>query len=1105
MASDVNDIITVKQLLNNSIVDIHNNYIKNILGKTIKDCNLLYTQVCYLIKLFLLYDYETNKGIYNDYVFNELFIRNCFKLVKTGKINKLTNFDDENNIINRLEKFYNNYNSNHDNKIKFIKPDDVSSITHITDALSRDIQTNITNNIILNYDKYIKEYININLRLEFKNIDTKEINKIYNDILNNTCSNLNYLSWINKHKKFIIPDFIKNINIIDFKDGINNHYKIFVKFINKYVIDNQKLKDLIFLNNDNKKIITKQIIEYLINDDIDVKIDNYNDWINENKNFIINEFNKSNSFDLDKELEKNPYKFIPYMLNINLNLELNKSKKNYQIIPLRTNLTPKFIPISIDSLVDILDSKYLLDKIKNYYHNDNKKGLILFETYFKFDSKYIKNILKKGYIFSGLIYTNGHQINYIFNSKAYENNKQNFHSKGKEDRKYIKDITKDMSEQQKEEFINKHNQNKDIIKKQKLELSKEKSNIKKQQEKNNLNKILKNIDIKLIELKNNYETNLLKIEEEHYRNLKIEFDKIDKTNETSKKLMNDILEKLNIIFVSDNIYLKHEYDRNYLTLISDYNNEIDIKYNDIVKRQNENENLIKELKNKILKTKNELNAIKKEKLKKSNHINKEYKNNTNNMNLQINNNKQNKKILNRLIDKIRTKTTLLDYETINNKSLTIEHIIKITNSLIKLIQKIYEMKISRSFNNYIDGIGELEIYLLKNSTYVIKETIFTSLKYLSLDISETNEKINLIKLLDCRLNKINKISTIEKEDKNKNKYNDKVKQLNIYSSDLNKLMVIKKKIENEMIYIFRERKNEIIKVDNMSLKTLKILDKMNWVLIDPGMNSLLTMMSKDGKINMSYSKCEYLNKTKRKETLKKIEKIKKEKIIKIENELTKEQTRLKTSNTYKTFNKYFTLKMKIHFELVSLYNEPRLNKLKWYSFINEKRSETDLVNKIKSKFGNDAVLIIGDWSMNKKGVKSISTPNKKFERVLNKNFLMLKINEFRTSIIDNKSELKCENLILKEINYKNMNIKSVYSLEKLKSKNKEKYEKVISNKKIHKILTCKTSEKSMKYINRDKNAVKNMLKIVLSYIKTNKKPKTFVLGTKICNDIQHII
>ena len=67
-------------------------------------------------------------------------------------------------------------------------------------------------------------------------------------------------------------------------------------------------------------------------------------------------------------------------------------------------------------------------------------------------------------------------------------------------------------------------------------------------------------------------------------------------------------------------------------------------------------------------------------------------------------------------------------------------------------------------------------------------------------------------------------------------------------------------------------------------------------------------------------------------------------------------------------------------------------------------------------------------------------------------------------------------------------------IEKLKSKNEEKYKKATLNKKIHKILTCKTSEKLMKYMNRDKNAVKNMLKIVLSYITNNKKPKTFVFG-----------
>ena len=89
--------------------------------------------------------------------------------------------------------------------------------------------------------------------------------------------------------------------------------------------------------------------------------------------------------------------------------------------------------------------------------------------------------------------------------------------------------------------------------------------------------------------------------------------------------------------------------------------------------------------------------------------------------------------------------------------------------------------------------------------------------------------------------------------------------------------------------------------------------------------------------------------------------------------------------------------MEIHNELVKLYNDVKLNKLKWMMFINEKRSEKMLVNDIKKKFGDNITLILGNWSMNKKGIKSISTPNKKFKKVLEKNFITLKINEFRTS------------------------------------------------------------------------------------------------------------
>ena len=54
------------------------------------------------------------------------------------------------------------------------------------------------------------------------------------------------------------------------------------------------------------------------------------------------------------------------------------------------------------------------------------------------------------------------------------------------------------------------------------------------------------------------------------------------------------------------------------------------------------------------------------------------------------------------------------------------------------------------------------------------------------------------------------------------------------------------------------------------------------------------------------------------------------------------------------------------------------------------------------------------------------------------------------------------------MDYKKMSIKEIYSLENIKEKNPDKYKKLMKDKKIHKILTCKTSIKSMKYIKRHK-------------------------------------
>ena len=90
----------------------------------------------------LLHDYEINKNKFNDYTFNEKFINNCFRLIKTVKINDIELSDTNHTLIYRVFKFYNQYNSDDNGKIKFIKPDNVSSITNITKELSKDIQTN---------------------------------------------------------------------------------------------------------------------------------------------------------------------------------------------------------------------------------------------------------------------------------------------------------------------------------------------------------------------------------------------------------------------------------------------------------------------------------------------------------------------------------------------------------------------------------------------------------------------------------------------------------------------------------------------------------------------------------------------------------------------------------------------------------------------------------------------------------------------------------------------------------------------------------------------------------------------------------------------------
>ncbi len=138
-------------------------------------------------------------------------------------------------------------------------------------------------------------------------------------------------------------------------------------------------------------------------------------------------------------------------------------------------------------------------------------------------------------------------------------------------------------------------------------------------------------------------------------------------------------------------------------------------------------------------------------------------------------------------------------------------------------------------------------------------------------------------------------------------------------------------------------------------------------------------------------------------------------------------------------------------------------------FINTKRSEQKLINKIKEKYTvenkdksiENPLIVIGNWCISYQMRNMISSPCIGLKRLLNKNFKMLTMDEFRTSCLNYKNEERVENM-----------------------KDKE-------GKKIHSVLILKEKEKVIGCINRDRNAVYNYKKVFESYTTTGKRPLRF--------------
>ena len=404
-----------------------------------------------------------------------------------------------------------------------------------------------------------------------------------------------------------------------------------------------------------------------------------------------------------------------------------------------------------------------------------------------------------------------------------------------------------------------------------------------------------------------------------------------------------------------------------------------------------------------------------------------------------------------------------------------------TNALLEL----FEDKVSDAFKNteIQKAIIWTKIFKLNHSikNYVFDYTIITdgyatALRFLNQDYVEiVKDKNN--KMKKCKAIVNNRLKGLNKEDKIKEKAiikKEKELIINNKKDEQKKLRAEEKAKTIKDTTNIKSVKEKIIK--NTSKDEFPYIDDVNkdelqgkHIFIDPGKRSLLTMVDDNNKF-VNYTNREHMSRTKRLIYSKKLNTYKDTLGINtFENTLSDFNSK---SCIVEDFKKYINKKLEVNDKVKELYNNNKFRQYKWYSFINKKRAEDNLLNKIEKEYSKEHIIIIGDWSIGKQMNNFISTPNITLKRKLKERFKVYNIDEFRTSCLNYKTENRCENLILPS-------------------------NKTGKNYKMHSILTYKMENNRLGCINRDKNGCYNIKKLFYSYINLGVIPEVYRRGYKI--------
>ena len=375
-------------------------------------------------------------------------------------------------------------------------------------------------------------------------------------------------------------------------------------------------------------------------------------------------------------------------------------------------------------------------------------------------------------------------------------------------------------------------------------------------------------------------------------------------------------------------------------------------------------------------------------------------------------------------------------------------------------KSVIELLVDKGKKEYLDNIEVNKEFLWDkffNITQKIKDYKFdntiitdgyaTSLRFIHNDYIE-GEKIKKEKMKKGRKD----AKEMTEEYKEKKKLDKKI--LQDEKKELNKL---KQKDKPKKI----EKIQEFPYIDDVE----KVDLEGKHIFIDPGKRSLFTMMNDDGRF-YSYTNKQRVNETKRLKYQNILKKYRDElEITSKENELSLYNSKSCNINKYREF---ITKKINTNEVLYKLYQNNKFRQYKWYAFINKKRTEDNMLNKIEKTYTKDSIIIIGDWSIGKQMKNFISTPNLSLKRKLQERFKVYNIDEYRTSCLNYKTEELSKNLYLPD------------------KRNKER--------KMHSILTYKMENKRNGCINRDKNGCKNIQKVFNYYIEYDERPERYKRG-----------